>query len=309
MRFAHSLPESAALILAALAVNRPALALDKQGAAHGGTVADGSDPNAFDVEGALTLGTAILNSTYAARPDNTGLALMRYAAHADVDVIGRKLSFPLDVNLFTDRTRRGAAILSPTELDFIGGVTTTNTIFKGGDLELGARVENDRPVDRPGFMQTYADTRARLLYSLAAISPALKRDLIDGDISGALTLGWFSINHTYAARPDNTGNALFRYGAHTELSILHDYLSIGADATMFTDRRASSPLGPSELDLTYEIITHAAPVEVHMAYERDMAVDQSGLVQSFLYVLLVYGFDVLHDSPPPLETRGTILSP
>ncbi len=298
-----------ALILAALTSDRPALALDKQGAAHGGAIDDGSDPNGFDVAGSLTLGTAILNSTYAARPDNTGLALMRYAAHADVDVIGRKLSFPLDVNVFTDRTRRGAAILSPTELDIIGGVTTTNALFKGGDLELGVRVENDRPVDRPGFMQTYADTRARLLYSLATIYPALKRDLIDGDISGALTLGWFSVNHTYAARPDNTGNALFRYGAHSELSVLHDYLSLGVDGTMFTDRRASNPLRPSELDMTYEIITHAAPIEVHLAYERDMPLDQSGLVQSFLYMLLVYDFDVRHDSAPPLETRGTVLSP
>ncbi|MEO7111248.1 MAG: hypothetical protein ABI183_12490 [Polyangiaceae bacterium] len=288
---------------------KAAFALDKQGAAHGGAVEHGGDPNAFNVTGALTLGTAFVNSSYAARPDNTGLAFMRYAAHADVDVIGRKLSFPLDVNLFTDKTRHGAEILSPSEFDFIGGVTTTNTLVKGGDLELGSRVENDRPVDRTGFMQTYVDTRARLLYSLAAVSPELKRALVDGDISGALTLGWFSINHTYAARPNNSGDALFRYGVHTELSVVHDFFSVGADTTWFTDRRAVDPLGPSELDLTYEVIVHTSPIELHLAYERDMPVDEPGLVQSFLYALLVYDFDLRHAPTAPLETRGGVQSP
>jgi hypothetical protein len=297
------------IALTRMTLEKPAFALDKQGAAHGGAVEDGSDPNAFDVSGALTLGTALLNSSYAARPDNSGLAFMRYAAHADVDVIGRKLSFPLDVNLFTDKTRHGAEILSPSEFDFIGGVTTTNTLFTGGDLELGSRVENDRPVDRAGFMQTYVDTRARLLYSFAAVSPELKRALVDGDISGALTLGWFSINHTYAARPNNSGDALFRYGVHTELSIVHDFFSVGADTTWFTDRRAADPLGPSELDLTYEVIVHTSPIELHLAYERDMSVDEPGLVQSFLYALLVYDFDLRHDPSAPLETRGGVQSP
>lgn len=290
-------------------VSRDACALDKQGSAHGGTVENGNDEDNFDVEGALTLGTALVNSTYAARPDNSGLAFMRYAGHADVDLIGRKLSIPLDVNMFTDRDRRGTAVLSPSELDLIGGLTTTQKLLRGADLELGARVEHDRPVDRAGFTQTYADARARLLYSLADVSPSLERALVDGDIGGALTLGWFAFNPTYAARPDNTGSALFRYGSRTELSVVHDYLSLGFDATMFTDRRASNPLRPSELDVTYEVITHAAPIEVHLAYERDMPVDQSGFVQSFVYLLLVHDFDLRHDLAPALETRGTIPSP
>ena len=46
---------------------------------------------------------SLYNPTYAARPDNTGLALFRYAAHFDFDLIGRRLSIPLDLNMFTDR--------------------------------------------------------------------------------------------------------------------------------------------------------------------------------------------------------------
>jgi hypothetical protein len=288
-------------------VPREAAALDKQGSAHGGEVGDGEKDD-FDIEGALMMGVAIVNPSYAARPDNTGHTLMRYALHADIDLIGRRLSVPLDINLFTDRDRNAAKKFAPTELDVITGLTTTNRLVKGLDLEVGARVEHDRPVDRGGFTQTYVDVRSRLLYSLAAVVPGLKRDLVDGDISGYATLGWFTVNPTYAARPDNTGNALFRYAGHTELSVWKDRISLGFDATFFTDRR-SSAIGPSELDATYEIIGHLGRYELHLAYERDMPIDRGGLVQSFIYALFVFNFDLIHDPEKPLEDRGHIVSP
>ena len=62
-----------ALVLALAA--SPARALDKQGSAHGGAVC--GDDGGFDVSGALTYGVALINPTYAARPDNSGLALFR----------------------------------------------------------------------------------------------------------------------------------------------------------------------------------------------------------------------------------------
>jgi hypothetical protein len=294
-------------MLLALAPARTAFALDKQGSAHGGEVGDGEE-NKFDIEGALMMGVAIVNPSYAARPDNTGHTLMRYALHADIDLIGRRLSIPLDVNLFTDRDRNGGKKFAPTELDFITGLTTTNRLVRGLDLEVGARVEHDRPVDRGGFTQTYVDVRSRMLYSLAAVSPAVKRDLIDGDISGYFTLGWFTVNPTYAARPDNTGNALFRYAGHTELSVWKDRISLGFDATFFTDRRTNA-IAPSELDATYEIIGHLGRYELHLAYERDMPIDRGGLVQAFVYALFVFNFDLIHDPEKPLEGRGSIVSP
>jgi hypothetical protein len=288
--------------------SREAFALDKQGSAHGGAVDAAASGDTFDVSGSLTLGASLINNSYAARPDNTGYALMRYAGHADIDLLGRKLSIPLDVNMFTDRTRGGLAVFAPTEFDIIGGVTTTQPVARGADLELGARVEHDRPVDRGGFTQSYADARARFLYSLAKVWPSLADGLVDGDVNGFFTLGWFMWNPTYAARPDNTGKALFRYAGHAELSVWHDYISIGLDATMFTDRTASTPVLPTELDLTYEAIAHIAPFEVHLAYERDMPLDRLSLIQDFVYALLVYDFD-LRRSAAPLEPRATIPSP
>lgn len=296
--------------LLALLCTGEARAMDKQGSAHGGKV-EGED-RGFNVSGAVMLGASIANSTYGARPDNTGLSLLRYAAHVDFDLIGRNLSIPLDINMFTDKTQPGVGRkLIPTELDVISGVTTTWRLGPGA-LEVGARGEVDLPLYRPNgegdFSQAYADLRARYLYSLADVSPKLRRDLADGDLSGFFTLGWFTINPSYAARPDNTGSALFRYGYHGELSVWHDYFSVGLDLTMFTDRRAKNPVAPSELDLAYEAIVHVSPFELHLAYERDMPLDQGGITQSFVYALLVWNFDFAR-KPAPVESRVPIVSP
>jgi hypothetical protein len=286
-----------------------ARALDKQGSAHGGE-AKGGDDAGFNVAGSLLFGVSLYNPSYAARPNNTGITLFRYAAHVDVDLIGRKLSIPIDLNMFTDRTvhngRRRPGV--PSEGDVIAGVTSTWDAGPGA-LELGTRVEHDRPLDESSFTQTYVDARARYLYSLKDSLPGVGRARVDGDMSGWLTLGLFAVNPTYAARPDNSGLALLRYGAHYELSVWHDHVSFGLDATLFTDRRESNPLRPSELDFTPEVIGRIAPFEVHLAYERDMPIDRGGLVQQFVYAVLGYGFDLSRATPEPLETRGTIHSP
>lgn len=287
-----------AVVLAISTFGRSIFALDKQGSAHGGQV--GAGAKEFNVSGAALAGASLYNPTYAARPDNTGLALFRYALHLDVDLLGRLLSIPIDVGAVTDRQRRGLAVLAPSELDLIGGLTSTNGLARGFDLELGARVEHDRPVDRGSFNQTYVDVRARLLYSAAALSTRLANSLADGDVSGYATLGWFGVNPSYGARPDNSGRALFRYVAHSEVSIWHRRLGLGVDATLFSDRRAENPVRPSELDFTCELIGRAQPFELHLAYERDMPIDRGGLVQSLLYVVAGYSFD-FHDQlhPPP----------
>lgn len=278
---------------------RPAAALDKQGSAHGGQVGGGE--GGFNVSGGLMLGSALVNPTYAARPDNTGLMLLRYALHVDVDLLGPLLSIPIDVNMVTDRLRGGAAMFAPSELDLITGLTSTHTLGRATAFELGTRVEHDRPVDRDGLTQTYVDARARLLYSLGAVWPSLKDGLADGDITGYGTLGWFIYNPSYAARPDNTGRALFRYVAHNELSVWHQHIGLGVDGTFFTDRQGDNPIAPTELDFTTELIGRYQPFELHIAYERDMPVDRGGLVQSLLYALASYSFDfrsTLHPAQP-----------
>jgi hypothetical protein len=280
---------------AAVLAAPPARALDKQGSAHGGGIEGPTE--GFDFSGSASLGVSVYNPTYAARPDNTGLTLFRYAGHADVDLIGRRLSIPIDVNMFTDRTAIGfGRKLVPSELDLITGLTSTWRLGPGA-LEGGARAEIDLTLDHGGYdappasgKQRYGDLRARYLYSIAAIAPGVASALRGGDVRGYLTLGWFAINTTYFARPDNTGLALFRYGAHAEISGWDDHVALGLDAVMFTDKQADNVFRPSELDFTPEIIARYARYEAHLAYERDMPVDRGGLVQQFVYVLLVVSF-------------------
>jgi hypothetical protein len=224
---------------------------------------------------------------------------LRYAAHADIDLIGSRLSIPIDLNMFTDRDQPGIAVLKPTELDLITGVTSTWPLGPGA-LEIGSRVEHDRPIDQGTFTQTYVDIRSRYLYSLAQSWPDLT--CYSMDVTGWVTLGAFAVNPTYAARPDNTGKALLRYALHTELSLFDDLVSVGIDGTMFTDRE-SAVFRPSELDLTPEVILHVAPFELHLAYETDVPVDRSGLTQTYAYALGAWNFDFQRD-PGPLETRG-----
>src|SRR3954469_18130960 len=96
------------IVTALLGFAPSAFALDKQGSAHGGQVGGGS--REFNISGAAMLGASLYNPTYAARPDNTGLALFRYALHFDIDLLGRLLSIPIDVNVLTDRERKKALV-------------------------------------------------------------------------------------------------------------------------------------------------------------------------------------------------------
>jgi hypothetical protein len=287
-----------AVAVACLRASSIAHALDKQASAHAGQLAGAE--RGFALTGSLLAGAALYNPTFAARPDNTGHALGRIAPHFDIDLIGSRLSIPIDINVFTDRDRSGLAKLAPSELDLISGLTTTWPLGRSA-LELGARVEGDFPVDRGGLTQSYADARARWLFSLAALLPDLQRALAGGDISGAATLGWFVYNPTYAARPDNTGRALFRYALHVTLHYT-EYFFLALDGTFFTDRR-NHPITPSEFDFTPELGAKLIDeLELHLAYERDMPLDgvmpgAPRLVQHFVMLYLTWGFSLVAHPP------------
>jgi hypothetical protein len=96
---------------------------------------------------------------------------------------------------------------------------------------------------------------------------------------------------------------------HVELSLWRDILSLGVDGTLFSDRQADNPLRPSELDLTPEVILRKHDFEIHVAYERDMPLDRSGLVQHFVYLLGVWTFSFDGADQAAFEGRGQILSP
>ena len=294
LRLGNRRPASIFGVGLALWVAAPrAYALDKQMGRQANEVANevAGEDSGFDVSGTLLVGVALYNPSFSARPDNSGLALGRLAPHLDIDLIGERLSIPLDINIFTDRQQRGIDKLRPSELDVITGLTTTWPLGRPSALELGVRGERDMPADRKGLVQAYEDARAKLLFDLAPAWPQLKPALDGGTLSGYLTWGWFLYNPSYAARPDLTGLALFRYGSHVEFSVWNRHAAFAFDVVSFTDRFTNA-LVPSEVDLTPELIARDGVFELHLAYERDMPVDRGGLVQQLLLLHGVWLFNL-----------------
>jgi hypothetical protein len=269
-------------------------ALDKQGSAHGGQAA-GPD-RGVEIAGSVLLGAALYNPSYAARPDNTGLALLRLASHWDLDLIGHRLSIPVDFNLFSDRRRAGGRKLLPTELDFISGLTSTWGLWTGTALEFGARYERDMPIDRGGLVQQYADARAKLLLDLPHMHERLARGLAGVALFGAATLGAFAYNPSYAARPDNSGIALLRYALNAK-AVFWDHLGVAADTTFFTDRHAHNPVRPSELDLTVTVSGQLDAFELSVAFERDMPLDHGHYTQQMLFFYASWSFTAFSNQP------------
>lgn len=102
------------------------------------------------------------NDRYFARPDNTGRALFRYVAHADLDLYQGRVVGYIDFNMFTDRETDTK--VNPTELDWIIGIA-----FRWRDLELSLYREEDRPVDRAGLVQKYIALQLRVAFDVPKI--------------------------------------------------------------------------------------------------------------------------------------------
>jgi hypothetical protein len=101
------------------------------------------------------------NSNYFARPDNTGRALFRYVAHADLDLYKNKVVLYGDMNFFTDREAGNK--LNPTELDWIVGLA----LRVRDDTELSLYREQDQPLDKPGLVQKYVAVQLRYSFDVA----------------------------------------------------------------------------------------------------------------------------------------------
>src|SRR5262245_15906840 len=100
------------------------------------------------------------NDDYFARPDNTGRALFRYVAHADLDLYKNKVVLYGDLNFLTDR--EAANHLAPTEMDWIIGLAWRVR----DDMELSVYREEDQPLDRNGLVQKYVAVQLRYSFDV-----------------------------------------------------------------------------------------------------------------------------------------------
>lgn len=100
------------------------------------------------------------NSNYFARPDNTGRALFRYVAHADLDLYKNKIVLYGDANMFTDREAGNQ--MKPSELDWIVGLA-----FRWKDMEMAFYREQDQPLDKSGLVQKYLAVQLRFSFDVS----------------------------------------------------------------------------------------------------------------------------------------------
>ena len=100
------------------------------------------------------------NNNYFARPDNTGLALFRYVAHADLDLYKNRVVLYGDINMFTDRDASNS--VRPSELDWIVGLAV-----RWRDMEFAVYHEQDLPLDRGGLVQQYLAVQLRFSFDIS----------------------------------------------------------------------------------------------------------------------------------------------
>jgi hypothetical protein len=308
----YQVPMRGAQLLAFLACMQavPALALNKQGAR---TDDDEEQNKGFPVNlsGYLFAGGFLFNPTYAARPNNTGLAAFRFGLHLDLDLYRRWLTISYDENTFTDGGSERRNLFLPTEHDHIVGLLSTIGIARHTALTLAVHYEIDSPATEPsdefqaswplthfdanrqpqpypaGYTQSYVDAYARITYEAEHFT-----------IFAAL--GGFLYNPSYAARPDNAGLALFRYQLHGEVSPL-PWLSIRLDFNAFTDREEGW-FTPTELDVLSEIALKWRSFELHLDGEADLGIGSysgvdhpsptPGLRQFYLASVVQWSFDI-----------------
>jgi hypothetical protein len=113
-------------------------------------------------------GGFLWNETYAARPDNSGLAFLRYVLHAEIPLL-KNLVYRLDLNFFTDR-QDGWVI--PTELDVTSELAMRLGAFElklvgEADLPLRSYPGGPNPPTQPGLRQEYLALMGSWSFDLA----------------------------------------------------------------------------------------------------------------------------------------------
>lgn len=265
----------------------PALALEKYGRPLPSL--DTANGNGREVEeslfaGYFLTGVFVSNPTFAARPDNTGLAGLRHMLHLETDLYKQYLTFYTDQNFFSDRTK-GWIELS----EWDGTYALTSVL---GHFNWRLQYERDAPLDRRGIKQAYADVLTTAKFQAVQDLPGWGRLLPNQNLTIYAGAGWLFHNSNYFARPDNTGRALIRYVAHADLDIYKNKVVLYGDVNLFTDRDAGNHANPTELDWIVGLALRWRNAELVVYHEQDQPLDRGGLIQRYLAVQLRFSFDV-----------------
>ena len=235
--------------------------------------------------GYLLTAAFVSNPTFAARPDNTGLVGLRHMLHLETDLYKQYFTFYTDQNFFSDRTK-GWIELS----EWDGTFALTGLVDRFG---WRIQYERDAPLDQSGTKQIYADTLLTSRFQATEDLSWWKGIFPNQKLTAYAGAGWLFHNSNYFARPDNTGEALFRYVAHADLDLYKNRVVLYGDMNLFTDREAGNKLNPTELDWIIGLaLRFREDMEISVYREQDQPLDKPGLVQKYVAVQLRYSFDV-----------------
>ncbi len=238
-----------------------------------------------DVQFSLSLSDFVDNSSFRARPDNTGTVKYRYLGHFEVQPHWAPLALVLDTNFFTDKDAHDE--FRPSEWDQAVGF-----LYRYEQWAGLLRYERDMPIDKSGLVQAFAEVQG--LWH--------QDSLLIKNSEFYAALGWLFATQTYFARPDNTGRALFRYVLHGELPLYREWVWLIGDTNFFTDRDASIPVRPSELDWIVGLAFRWKGWELMAFQETDQAIDRSGLTQKYFAIQLKWSWEG-KPSMPEIHTQ------
>ena len=227
----------------------------------------------------------VSNPTFAARPDNTGLVGLRHMLHLETDLYKQYLTFYTDQNFFSDRTK-GWFELS----EWDGTFALTGLVDR---LGWHIQYERDAPLDKSGIIQAYSDALLTSRFQAIQDLSWWQRTFPNQNLTAYAGAAWLFYNSNCFARPDNTGRALFRYVAHSDLDLYKNRIVLYGDMNFFTDREAGNKLNPTEMDWIIGLaLRFREDMELSMYREQDLSLDKPGLVQKYVAVQLRYSFDV-----------------
>jgi len=246
------------------------------------TLNDQLDESATWLKGYLLTAAYPYNPTFASRPDNSGLIGMRYMIHLETDLIGDYLQFYTDQNFFSDR---GNGFIELSEW-------TKIFTFTGTARQWNWRVqyEQDVPLDRKGIKQTYADVLVNFNFTPSNQYDWWRQRFPNQNLTFYMGNGWLFYNENHFARPDNTGQALFRYVAHGDLDLYKNQVIIFFDTNWLTDRTKSNMFTPTELDWIIGLALRWNNYELSVLHEQDIPLDQNGLIQKYIAIQMRYEF-------------------
>ena len=257
----------------------PAFTLEKSGRVE---VEEGQPP---PVQFSLAVSDFVQNTSFRARPDNTGLVKYRYLGHLEIQPHWSPVALVLDTNFFTDKEQSNE--FRPSEWDQAIGF-----LYRYQELAALLRYERDMPIDKSGLVQAFGEIQGLWNHN----------DLLIKNSQFYAAIGWLFSTQTYFARPDNTGRALFRYVLHGEMPVYWEWLWLIGDTNFFTDRR-SNGIAPSELDWIVGVAVRWKAWELMGFQETDQALDRGGLSQKYIAIQLKWMWDKKPASPE-IHTRG-----